>query len=222
MFENNSQIHFTLIMSAPRIDPVQVLKEDFGVDLVQSTQGDEFDQLDEKFLDTINTMIEMKKDLRAQNKMLTAVKKEVSEMMKKYEALVDESQDFIQVLAQIPPSMHDKNRNEHYPIIRVIDTKEQSALYRLYVMKIDGILSILRAEHEKADTQTKLRIAAIFHYKNIPSTSMKDLQARTKNLASMLKKINKEAPLGVLLDYIHWFEHVQIPTETKRNEEEEF
>ena len=178
-------------------------------------------KLDNKELDESNSKLEEKnkeleervKDLERQNFILEENNKELLTCIKDlHQGLIKD--DFMDVLMELPPSMHSKNNNENYPIVRfaALNTGTLHTWYCKYIGHLNEVYHILRQMHQRSYGNTKLHIVAAFHYRNFPAKDWQDLKQRSKYLADMLKRIDPEHKEARLLIHINYLDDVPIPT----------
>ena len=230
-------------MQDAKTTPEEILKK-LGIELTERGEPkDEFDRIDEKFLDVLNSMNEMRSKIKEERAMLKSEQEGLVQLVHEtvaereelgyleqgiidqrceLESLLSETHDYMEILTQIPPSLHNKNQNEHYPMLRFLARDERyRPQYDACKYNLNRMYDGLREEYKTANKQDKMRIAACFYYKNFATQNMSQLIEHAETLVHLLKNLRNFPPDSRILESIKWLENIKITLKVNEEEDDE-
>ena len=188
--------------------------EDRDITFLQST----FQQLSQLTTTVLQGEIKLKQEQTELKQQQIQFQKEKEEFEKKKQEWNHQKEsDAFKILKELPPSMHNKCRNEHFPIVRFC-YNTQHRWYQNFIERYHDLCFLLRNIHDRHDCDEglQIQIAAIFHFKNFPALTFSHLQFKVKKLVKMLEDIKEQIHTAQFLEHINWFKHLEYPLDEAR------
>ena len=188
--------------------------EDRNITLISSM----FTQLSEMTTVVLNGEIKVEKEKAELKMQQIQFEKEKAEFEKKKDEWnKQKAEEAFKILINLPPSMHNRSKNESFPIVRFC-YKTHHSWYQTFITRYHDLCILLRNMYNTNDCTegVQIQIAAIFHYKNFPAHSFLQLHLKVNKLVKMLEGIKGEIPNAQLLEHIDWFKNLNYPLDEAR------
>ena len=197
--------------------------EDRDITFLQST----FQQLSQLTTTVLQGEIKLKQEqvvLKQQQIQFQKEKEEFEKQKEQWNQLkaeelrkINAKNEAFNILKELPPTMHIKGKNEHFPIVRFC-YKQYHSWYQPFIEQFNDLCRVLRNIHgsNRCPESLQIQIVAVFHFKNFPTYSFNVLRVHVHRLIMMLEDIHRQFPDVQLMNNINWFKNLEYPLDEAR------